>query len=545
MTLALGLDFGTESVRALLVDVQTGEELASAVAPYSHGVIDERLPNTDIRLPSEWALQDADDYKSSTRNAVRQALELANASSGDIIGVGIDFTACTLVPSTHDGIALSAIPEHRNNPHAWTKLWKHHAAQPEATEITKLALARDEQWLKRCGGKVSSEWLHSKALQVLHEAPEMYHATDCYIEAGDWFVWQLTGVLQRNACAAGYKASWSKTTGYPSAEFLAKLDPRFGTLADKLQGDVKPPGTLAGVITEEAAAWSGLRSGTPVAMATIDAHAAVPGAGITEEGTLLMVLGTSTCHMLLGKSEQLIPGIAGIVEDGILPGFFGYEAGQAGVGDSFEWFVEQCVPASYTARAASLNLNLFELLEREASQLRPGESGLLALDWWNGNRSVLCDAELSGAIFGLTLGSRPHHIYRALIEATAYGTKVIIDQFESGGVPIKQIVACGGLAVNNRLLLQIYADVTGRTIHLAHSDLTSALGAAMFGAVAAGVGTLDDISAKFTKKPRAVIEPIAAHRDTYAALFDTYRELHDTFGLGGIGTLKKLRALRG
>ncbi len=545
MRLSLGLDFGTESVRALLVDVQTGEELASAVAPYKHGVVDERMPESETRLPSDWALQDADDYKTSTREAIRHSLELANAAASDVIGVGVDFTACTLVPSRGDGVALSSIPAHRNNPHAWTKLWKHHAAQPEATEITEIALARKEEWLKRCGGKVSSEWLHSKALQVLHEAPEMYDATDYYIEAGDWFVWQLTGMLQRNACAAGYKASWNKATGYPDAEFLANLDPHFVTLLDKLEGDVKPPGTLAGVITEASAKWSGLCAGTPVAMATIDAHAAVPGAGITEEGTLLMVLGTSACHMLLGKEEQLIPGIAGIVEDGILPGFFGYEAGQAGVGDSFEWFVEQCLPASYTSRAASLNRNVFELLEREASQLRPGESGLLALDWWNGNRSVLCDAELSGAIFGMTLGTRPHHIYLALIEATAYGTNVIIDQFEAGGVPIKQIVACGGLAVKNRLLLQIYADVTGRTIQLAHSDLTSALCAAMFGAVAAGVGTLDEVSARYTKKPRAVIEPIAAHRDTYAALFGAYKELHDAFGLGGMKTLKRLRALRG
>jgi L-ribulokinase len=548
-TLALGLDFGTESVRALLVDIASGGECATASQAYAHGVIDTKLPDSNITLPQEWALQDALDYKSAMRSAIEKALAIAGVKADSIIGVGIDFTACTILPTISDGTPLSSIAAFRDNPHAYTKLWKHHAAQPEATRITELALSRNETWLRRYGGKVSSEWMHSKVLQVLNEAPEIYNAADQFIEAGDWIVWQLVGKAQRNACAAGYKALWNRTTGYPDDAFLVALDPRLHNLLQKLRGPILAPGTLAGKVTQDAAEWSGLAVGTPVAIATIDAHAAVPGAGVSDAGNLVMILGTSTCHMVLSQNEAIIDGIAGVVEDGILPGFFGYEAGQAGVGDSFEWFVRQAVPRYYEEEAARQNLNIFAYLEKQAATLKPGESGLLALDWWNGNRSILCDAELSGAIFGLTLNTRPHEIYRAMIEATAFGTRIILDQFESGGVPINTLHACGGLAANNALLLQIYADVTNRPIHIASSTQTSALGAAILGSLAAGsaAGGFDSIgeaARALTKPPKRIVQPIPEHHKTYQFLFAEYHKLHDLLGSGQLPTLKRLRNIR-
>lgn len=549
-TFALGLDFGTESGRALLVDISTGREVATVVHRYADGVIDKRLPGTDIALGADWALQNPMDYIETMRAAIPEALRIAGVRPAQVVGIGLDFTACTVLPTRGDGVPLSLLEEWKGNPHAWTKLWKHHAAQPQADRINALALERGEPWLERYGGRISSEWLHSKVLQIVDEAPEVYAAADRFIEAGDWIVWRMTGRESRNACAAGYKALWQRDVGYPDNDFLVALDSRLDRMNEtRLAAPVVPPGTPVGYLTEEAARWTGLEIGTPVAAATIDAHASVPGAGVTEPGRMVMILGTSTCHMLLGREGALVPGISGVVDEGILPGLFGYEAGQAAVGDIFEWFVEHGTPPEVHRRAAERGLSVYGLLEEEAGLLEPGESGLLALDWWNGNRSVLVDAGLGGLLVGATLGTRPSDIYRALIEGTAFGTRIIIETFEANGVPVDELVACGGLAARNKLLMQIYADVTGREFREAGSDQASALGAAMFGAVAAGAaqGGFDSIAEaahRMSAFREVIYRPDPGRHAIYDQLFSEYRRLHDYFGRGENDVMKRLRVLR-
>ena len=339
----------------------------------------------------------------------------------------------------------------------------------------------------RYGGKISSEWFFPKALQILREAPLVYAAADRLIEAADWVVWQLTGVESRNNCTAGYKAMWSAEDGFPDASFFAVLDPRFSRVVDdKMSRSIVGLGASAGGLSARAAAWTGLRPGIAVAVANVDAHVSVPASSVTGPGTLVAIMGTSICHVVLADTAPAIAGMCGVVRDGVIPGLYGFEAGQASVGDLFGWFVEQGVPPVYHARAAERGVSVHDILEEDATRLRPGESGLLALDWWNGNRSVLVDADLSGLVLGLTLATTAADIYRALIEATAFGTRVIIDALEAGGVRVDRVVACGGLPERNRLLMQIYADVTGRSWRVAASAQTPALGSAMFAAVAAG-----------------------------------------------------------
>ncbi|HZJ24725.1 MAG TPA: ribulokinase, partial [Anaerolineales bacterium] len=318
----IGVDFGTESGRAVLVDVTNGREIATAVYQYSHGVIDEKLPDTEIRLEPDWALQDPQDYVRVFKGTIPAVLKESGVSAEDVIGIGIDFTACTMLPTKKDGTPLCDLPEFRNEPHAWVKLWKHHAAQPEADKINETARAMNEGWLDRYGGKISSEWFFSKTLQILNEAPEIYHAADRLIEAADWVVWQLTGTETRNSCTAGYKAIWSKRDGFPSTDYFASLHPQLATvIKDKLSTDIAPLGRKAGGLSEQAAQWTGLNPGTAVAIANVDAHVAVPAATVTEPGRMLMIMGTSTCDMVLGKEEHIVPGMCGYVEDGIMPDF--------------------------------------------------------------------------------------------------------------------------------------------------------------------------------------------------------------------------------
>lgn len=549
---AIGVDFGTESGRAVLVDVSNGREVATAVYPYSHGVIDEKLPlpEKDIRLPPDWALQDPEDYIRTFQVTIPAVLKESGVDPADVIGIGIDFTACTMLPVKADGTPLCLLLEYRENPHAWVKLWKHHAAQPEADRINEVARQMGQKWLDRYGGKISSEWFFSKVLQILNEAPEIYDAADRLIEAADWVVWQLTGVETRNACTAGYKALWSKREGFPEKAYFKALDPRLENVVDeKMSRHIRPLGERAGGLTEQAARWTGLRPGTAVAIANVDAHVAVPAATVTEPGRMVMIMGTSICHMVLGTEERIVPGMCGYVEDGIIPGYFGYEAGQSCVGDHFAWFVENCVPAAYEREADARRMGIHQFLEEKASRLRPGESGLLALDWWNGNRSVLVDADLTGLLLGATLLTKPEEIYRALIEATAYGTRIIIDTFQQHGVPIYELVACGGLPERNQLLMQIYADVTGREIKVAASKQTPALGSAMFGAVAAGKSTggydsIYEAARAMAHLKEEVFRPIATNQGVYDQLYAEYLRLHDYFGRGENNVMKTLKKIK-
>jgi L-ribulokinase len=430
------------------------------------------------------------------------------------------------------------------------KLWKHHAAQPEADRINETAGRLGEPWLKRYGGRVSSEWFFAKTLQILEEAPAIYEAADRLVEAADWIVWQLTGSESRNACTAGYKALWAKRVGFPSDRFFAALDDRLaGVIDEKLSRAILPPGTRAGGLTAEASRWTGLPAGTPVAVANVDAHVSVPAATVTKPGRMVAVMGTSTCHLVLGAEERFVEGMCGVVEDGIIPGLYGYEAGQSAVGDIFAWFVEHHVPEDIRRTAQERGESIHEVLAADASLLEPGESGLIALDWWNGNRSVLVDVDLTGLLVGATLATRPPAIYRALLEATAFGTRVIVDAFRDAGVAVDEIVACGGLPRKSSLLMQIYADVTGLPIRLAASDQTSALGSAMFAAVAAGgrAGGYDSIveaAGQMAHLSDVLYRPEPAHRATYDALYRHYVRLHDYFGRGGNDVMKELKDLR-
>lgn len=547
---ALGIDFGTLSGRAVLVDLDDGREIASAVHEYANGVIDDKLPGSGRRLEPDWALQDPADYLAVLQTAVPAALRAGSVSPDQVVGIGIDFTACTMLPVRADATPLCMLPEWRSNPHAWVKLWKHHAAQPEADRINTVAREMGEPWLERYGEKISSEWFFSKALQILDEAPEVYRAADRLLEAGDWVVWRLTGRETRNSCAAGYKALWSKREGYPSNRFFAALNPGLERIVDEKMGrEVHAIGSLAGGLTPEAAAWTGLKPGTAVAVANVDAHVAVPATTVVESGRMVIIMGTSSCHMLLGTEERLVPGICGYVEDGILPGFFGYEAGQSCVGDHFAWFLENAVPAALERESGGQPGGVHAALEARAAALRPGESGLLALDWWNGNRSVLVDADLTGLLVGATLQTRPEEIYRALIEATAFGTRTIMEAFDRNGVPVNEVVACGGLPEKNKLLMQIYADVTGREFKLAGSPQSPALGSAMFGAVAAGrarggFDRIQDAAQVMGKIRSESFRPDPGASRTYDRLFAEYRALHDAFGRGGLPVMKRLKEIR-
>ena len=548
---AVGIDFGTESGRAVLVDLSTGAEVATAIHEYAHGVIDARLPapNDDVVLEPDWALQDPDDYIATVRATVPRMLADTGVDPADVVGVGIDFTSCTMLPTTADGTPLCRIPELRREPHAWVKLWKHHAAQPEADRINATAAAVGASWLPRYGGRISSEWFFSKSLQILDEAPAVYRATERLIEGADWITWQLTGVETRNSCTAGYKAIWSKADGFPDASYFGALAPAFADVIDtRMSRDIRPIGERAGGLTAEAAGWTGLRPGTPVAIANVDAHVSVPAVGVTTPGTMVAVMGTSTCHMVLGSQLALAEGMCGVVEDGIIPGYFGYEAGQSAVGDIFAWFTKHAAPPEVHEQARRDGTSVHQVLEREAAMLRPGESGVLALDWWNGNRSILVDVELSGLLVGATLATRPPDIYRALLEATAFGTRAIIESLDSAGVAVNSVVACGGLPDRSPLLMQLSADITGREFHVAASAQAPALGAAMYGAVAAGAAaggyeTIGDAAARMVRPHARTFRPNPAARPVYDELFAEYMGLHDHFGRGGNDVMRRLRAI--
>lgn len=546
---AIGVDFGTQSGRAVLVELGTAKEMASAVLAYPHGVMDERLPD-GTPLPPDWALEHPQDYLDVLTTTVPAVLRDSGVAPEDVIGLSIDFTACTMLPAKADGTPLCFLPEYEHNPHAYIKLWKHHAAQDEANRLNAIAEERGESFLSLYGGKISSEWMFPKIMQILDEAPDIYEAADRFLEAADWVTWQMTGVERRNSCTAGYKAIWNKRAGYPSADFFRALDPRMEhVIEEKMSRDIYPQGAKAGELTEDMAGKMGLVPGTAIAVANVDAHVTVPAVGITGPGQLLMIMGTSTCHILVGEQECRVPGMCGVVEDGVLPGLLGYEAGQSCVGDHFEWFVENCVPASYYEAAQARGMGIHQYLTEKASQLQVGESGLVALDWWNGNRSVLVDVDLTGMMVGMTLLTRPEEIYRALIEATAYGTRMIVDNFVEHGVPVEGLYAAGGIAQKNEMLMQIYADVTNREIRIAASSQAPAVGSAMHGAVAAGAarGGYDNIFDAARDMGRTLEKVYVPNPEAVAAydkLYQEYKTLHDYFGRGANDVMKRLKDIR-
>lgn len=528
----VGVDFGTLSGRAVVVRVSDGAELGSAVHDYPHAVLTEALPD-GTPLGHDWALQVPSDYVDVLRTAVPQAIAAAGIDPAQVIGVGTDFTACTMIPALADGTPLNEVAGWESRPHAYVKLWKHHAAQRQADRINELAEQRGESWLPRYGGFISSEWEFAKGLQLLEEDPEAYAAMDRWVEAADWIIWQLTGDYVRNACTAGYKAV-RQDGEYPSREFLAALNPAFEDfVASKLDQPIGELGSAAGTLTKQAAEWTGLPEGIAVAVGNVDAHVTSAAAAALDPGQMVAIMGTSTCHVMNGPEIREVPGMCGVVDGGIVAGLYGYEAGQSGVGDIFGHFVKSLAPEFTHERLTEL-----------AAQQKPGEHGLIALDWHSGNRSVLVDHELSGLLIGETLATKPEDIYRALIEATAFGTRKIVETFTEAGVPVREFIAAGGL-LKNRLLMQIYADVLNMPLSVIGSEQGPALGSAIHAAAAAGA--YPDVrvaAAAMGRVERDVYQPNPAAAEVYDELYAEYSTLHDYFGRGGNKVMRTLRAIQ-
>jgi L-ribulokinase len=541
--LVVGVDFGTLSGRALVVRVSDGAELGSAVHPYAHGVIDRALP-TGRQLPPDWALQVPADYLEVLRTAVPAALAQAGVDPGDVVGIATDFTSATMIPTTTDGTPLCELPEFGADPHAYVKLWKHHAAQGQADRITELAAARGEGWLQRYGGRTSSEWQFAKALQLLEEAPGVYDAMDRWVEAADWIVWRLSGEYVRSICCAGYKA-FLQDGEYPASDFLAELDPRFADFVTaKLEGPVGRLGQRAGTLTDEAAAWTGLPAGIAVAVGNVDAHVTAAAAGAVAPGQIVAIMGTSTCLVMSATRAVEVPGMCGVVDGGIVDGLWGYEAGQSGVGDIFAWFVDSCVPAAYAEEARRRGVSVYDHLTELAAAQPVGAHGLVALDWHSGNRSVLVDHTLSGLVVGSTLATRPEDTYRALLEATAFGTRTIVESLVGAGLAVTELVAAGGLT-QNAFLMQLYADVTRLPIGVITSEQGPALGSAIHAAVAAGAyPDVPTAAAAMGRHQPSVYLPNKEAAEVYDALYAEYAALHDYFGRGGNEVMHRLRAIR-
>lgn len=533
----IGLDYGTLSARAVLVSVGRGEVAAESIYPYPHGILNT-ISGGNEELPVDFALQEIDDYVEAMYETIRTVVKQSGCRAEDVIGIGIDATSSTFLPLTKSGTPLCKTEQFRTNPHAWLKLWKHHGAQEEADRMTELAAGRQEKFLMRCGGKVNAEWMLPKLTEIVLKAPDVYEAADNFMEVSDYLVFLLTGEVTRCMCHAGYKLLWNEEDAYPSEEFLRALHPNLSSLKSKLKGREVQVGECAGRLTEEAAGRLGLREGTAVAASMIDAHVAVPSLGIDGPDKALMILGTSCCMLLCSEKLSYIKGISGCVKNAVLPGLYAYEAGQSAVGDLFDWFVKNCVPGSYEKEAADKNISIHMLLSEKASCLAPGESGLVALDWWNGNRSCLADARLSGMVLGLTLRTKPEEIYRALLEAAAFGMRAIFEEFEKGGITARELYACGGIVSKNPFMMQIYADVLGKTIFTGSTEQGSAFGAAVYAAVAAGAerggyGSVYRAARAMGKTGDKRYTPIPQNMEIYHRIYREYKLLHDYFGAGG------------
>lgn len=533
---AIGLDYGTNSCRSLLVDLDTGEELGSEVFPYPSG---ELGILTDPRDPNV-ARQNPQDYLDGLVAIVHGALAQARAKRphfdpAEVIGLGIDTTGSTPIPVDAEGTPLALKPEFAGNLNAHVWLWKDHTAHDEAAAINATAARMRPHYLAKCGGIYSSEWWWSKIWRCRKVDPEVFAAAHSWVEHCDWLPAVLTGntrpdQVKRGVCSAGHKAMYAaEWGGLPDVEFLAALDPALADLRGRLYEEAVSSDTAAGTLTEEWAGKLGLRTGTAVAVGAFDAHMGAVGSGV-QPGTLVKILGTSTCDItVLPNAAPLgdVPGVCGVVDGSVLPGHYGIEAGQSAVGDIFLWFVNHLVPDTYGATVGEK----FTEMERRLAALRPGETGLLALDWNNGNRTILVDVRLTGLLLGQTLHTEAHEIYRALIEATAFGALTIIRRMEEHGIAIDRVVNTGGLAIKNATLMQIYADILGRPLQVAASEQTCALGAALFGSVASGQADLAEVQANCCRMRDLEYRPIPENEAVYREIYALYRSLHDAFGL--------------
>ncbi len=546
----IGINFGAESVRAILVDVSNGNLAATSTYSYYHGIITDKLPDTDIELDEGWALQHPQDYINALKRTVPKLLKESQVDPSQIIALGTSFVGSTLIPVKDDGTPLALIEDYAHEPHAWPKHIYHQSAKERAGRLTQLATDRFETFLDRYGGKLNHQWFFPKVWELYDDSSSIYNAADKLIEASDWIVWQLTGIETRNICAAGYKALWSKSEGFPLETFFSAMDPDLANIVDeKMSREISPLGQQAGELTEEAAQWMKLEPGIPVSIGVLSSHAAVSAATVVEPGNMAIIMDSDFRHMILSKKEYRVPGMCGMVEDGIVPGLFAYEARQAGSGDHFSWFMNNAVPEQYSKEARQKKISIFQLLEEKAAALKPAESGLVALDWWHGNRSILVDDDLSGLILGYSLKTKPEEVYRALLEATTFGTRKIFETFIASGVPINEIIVTGGKPTTNKLLLNIMANVTRTEIKVAKSPYTSALGAAMYAAVAAGearggYGNIQEASKKMAQLSSKSFVPNNNDKKTYNRLYSEYTLLHDYFGYGHNNAMKRLNNLR-
>lgn len=544
---ALGLDFGTLSVRALFVDIETGEEAATAVYEYPHGVMTEALPD-GTPLPPDFALEHPHDFLEGLEYVVPAGMRAGGILPEQVIGIGVDITTATVLAVDEEGTPLSDYPEFASRPEAWMKLWKHHGAMQMAERMLEVARERKESWLNFYGDWLSGELFMPKAVELAVNDPEVFERTHNLIEAADWIVWKLTGEVTRSAALAGCNSLYRYDTGYPSKEYFKAVYPEAENVPDKLVGRIAPLGSCAGYLVPEMAAKLGLLVGTPVGVGMIDSHSAVMGCGASQIGDMVSTIGTSANNMLNAVEGPGIPGIYSAAPDANIPGLFGYEGGQNCVGDALAWYVDYCVPASYVEAAKAEGVNIHAYLQARAERLKPGESGLIALDWFNGVRTPLMDFSLTSAIVGLSVRTKPEEIYRALVEAVVFGNKQIIDVYEEAGCPVNRIIAAGGIPMKNSMMMQIYADVTNKDIYLCGSAQTCARGSAILGAAAAGPeihGCKDiyELIDKLGKLSDVVYHPIPENVEKYKKIYALYKQLSNEMAKDG-GVMKELLKLK-
>ena len=546
----LGIDYGTLSARTVLMNCADGSVAASASMAYPHAVMDRVLPDKVTQLPANWALEYPDDYILTLEHTVREVMEQSLVPPEDVIGLSIDFTSCTVVVSDEQKRPLCDLEEFRSRPHAYAKLWKHHGAQDEADEINRVLTGQGLIDQPKYGGAISPELLLPKILEVLHDDPEIYERSYAFLEAGDWMTWNLTGELKRSGNMAAYKAMWSPEDGYVPQTVLDELDPRLCDLiSGKLRGEICPAGGCIGRLTDEWAGRLGLKPGIAVGASIIDSHAGMPGSGIYGPGQLMLVLGTSSVELLLSDHPHAENGVVGSVRGAIMPGYYSLEAGLAAVGDMYGWFVDGFVPASYLDAAQKEGMNLHQYLSALAQKAEPGDSGLLALDWWNGNKTPYVNGDLSGVLLGLTLHTRPEEIYRALIEANAFGTRMIMEEFMKSGASVDEVIVSGGIAEKNPFVLRVFTDVLKRPVRISASDQTAALGSAMYAAAAAGeeaggYASVADAARTLAKLKEEVYVPDPKNAEIYDRLYALYCEAVKRFDPKENPVLKALKEMR-
>ncbi len=541
MTYSIGIDFGTGSGRAFLINTENGEIEEQYIRNYTHGTIEGELGGE--KLPQNFALQNANDYMEIIEIGIPTIIEKANISVSEIVGIGIDFTSSTVIFVDEQMEPIHNKSGFQDNPHAYVKLWKHHGAQDEADLLFKTALEGKNRWLGYYGFNVSSEWMIPKIMEVNNKAPEVMAVTANIMEAGDWIVNRLTGQNVRSNCGLGFKSFWEAETGF-HYDLFDKVDSDLSDIVrTKVDAPVVSIGDSVGTLCKEMAEKLGLSPDTQVSPFIIDAHASLLGIGSEKDKEMTMVMGTSTCHLMLNKEQHKVPGISGSVKGAIIPDLYAYEAGQTAVGDLFEYVAKQA-PYDYVKAAESRGISIFDLLNEKAAQLYPGESGLIALDWHNGNRSVLSDSNLKGSLFGMTLQTRHEEIYRAYLEATAFGAKMIMQQYQGWQMEVDHVFACGGIPKKNGLLMEIYANILNKKITVIDSEYAPAIGAAILGAICGGAHSDFNSAIEAMKEPVLYqVEPDPQQARIYKKLFSAYKELHDLHGYKKARIMRNVSAL--